>query len=245
MSGYLEQFNNLRPGERRFVVVVGIALFVVMNIFLVVPHFGDLGAAQARYNAAQADINKFNKEISKKSYYEAQIAKLGADAGNIELEDQAVHFDRAYHECAAQNGVIILGSSRVNVKTNEFFIEQEVSINTQSSEQELVNFLYNLGASSSMMRVRAISLRPDQSHMKLSANLTIVASYQKKPSAKAAAITPVKSVAPAAPTIKTAPAVAPAKPAPPFTPGGLPGLPRRTVPPNGSPGLVPPMPRHT
>ena len=32
---------NLRPQERRLVVFVGIVFFVVLNIWLVWPHFGD------------------------------------------------------------------------------------------------------------------------------------------------------------------------------------------------------------
>jgi hypothetical protein len=51
-----------------------------------------------------------------------------------------------------------------------------------------VNFLYALGSSDSMIRVRDLSrLRVDNSGQNLSASVTFVASFQKKPKAAAPA----------------------------------------------------------
>ncbi len=56
------------------------------------------------------------------------------------------------------------------------------------TEKELVEFLYNLGASNSLIRVHGLAVRPDPPRQRLSAEVTLVASYQKaapKPAAPA------------------------------------------------------------
>jgi len=62
-----------------------------------------------------------------------------------------------------------------------------------------VDFLYNLGAGDSLVRVRNLSIRPDQNRQQLAASITLIASYQKNPK-----LTPAPAATPAA-TPKTAP----------------------------------------
>ena len=79
----------------------------------------------------------------------------------------------------------------------------------QSGEKPLVDFLYNLGSGNSLIRVRGLSLRPDPPRQLLAANITLIASYQKKPVARraaspatAAAAAPREAGKPATPTDK-------------------------------------------
>ena len=58
-----------------------------------------------------------------------------------------------------------------------------------------MDFLYGLSAGSSLIRVRSMSLQPDQPRMRLMGNMTLVASYQRQ--------TPLKAVATAAAPGKT------------------------------------------
>jgi hypothetical protein len=44
-----------------------------------------------------------------------------------------------------------------------------------------VDFLYKLGSGASTIRVRDLELQPDPPHQRLSANIRLVASYQKNP----------------------------------------------------------------
>jgi len=53
-------------------------------------------------------------------------------------------------------------------------------------EPQLVDFLYKLGNGSSLIRVRDLSLQPDPPRQKLAADIQLVASYQKNPTASAA-----------------------------------------------------------
>jgi hypothetical protein len=76
-----------------------------------------------------------------------------------------------------------------------------------------VDFLYKLGDGNSLIRVRSLSLRPDAPRQNLGGNITLIASYQKKPSARSA---PAPAPVPAG-TVKTnkPPASAASKPATP------------------------------
>ena len=73
-------------------------------------------------------------------------------------------------------------------KDTNFFDEQIVIVDLTAKEEGFVDFLYALGASDSMIRVRDMSrLRLDNSGQNLSASVTFVASFQKKPKAAAPA----------------------------------------------------------
>ena len=39
---------NLRPQERRILVIVGLIIFIVLNVLLVTPLFGQLAAAEGQ-----------------------------------------------------------------------------------------------------------------------------------------------------------------------------------------------------
>jgi Tfp pilus assembly protein PilO len=88
-------------------------------------------------------------------------------------------------------------------KTNEFFVEQSQNISVTATDEQLVNFLYKLGSGASMIRVRDLELQPDSARTRLNANIQLVASYQKNPSAPARAATPAAVPAGSKPITKT------------------------------------------
>jgi type II secretory pathway component PulM len=186
MKGYLA---NLRPFEKRLVVGVGVVLFIVLNLWFVVPHFSDWGKVQVRMTKARGTVDTFNREIAQKSFYEREIKKLESEGLAVPPEDQAHHFQSAVQSQAAQSAVPIQNSGRINTRTNQFFIEQMQTIQVQCKEQPLVDFLYQLGSGNSLIRVRDLTLRPDPSQQQLSANIKLVASYQKKTATKARPVT--------------------------------------------------------
>ena len=112
----------------------------------------------------------------------------------VELEDQGVNFLRAIQMQSAQSGVQLQTTGRPITRTNDqFFVEQIENINVLAQEPQLVDFLYKLGVSASMIRVRDLSLQPDPPRQKLSADIRLVASYQKNPTASAAKIATAKA----------------------------------------------------
>ena len=70
------------------------------------------------------------------------------------------------------------------------FLSQQVqNINVLATEEQLVDFLYKLGSGSSMIRVRDLTLQPDAPRQHLTADIRLVASYQKNPTPATAAKT--------------------------------------------------------
>lgn len=199
---------NLRPFERRLVVVVGIILFVVVQVWFVWPHFGDYGKLRAREREAERKLAQFNAELAQKDKFAAEVKRLEGEGLAVPPEDQATDLLRAVDTQARQAGVAVQSSARPLTTTNQFFLERSQTITTLSGEDGLVNFLYNLGAGHSLIRVRDLSLRPDQTRMKLTANIKLVASYQKNPP-RAAAPGAAASPAPVPPRAPAAPDASP------------------------------------
>lgn len=187
MNSYLARLN---PSERRFVVGVGLLFFLVINIFWVWPHFSDWGNLRGRLDKARSTLGRYESAIQSKPKTETEIKKLASEGSYVPPEDQSIQFLRTIQAQAAQSGVGFQGSSRAFTSTNQFFLEQAQTITVIAEENQLVDFLYNLGSGNSLIRVREISVRPDPSRQRLNANITLVASYQKStkaPAARAAA----------------------------------------------------------
>jgi len=236
MNGY---WNTLRPMEKRLVVGVGTMVVILLNLWFVVPHFSDLPKVQQRKDKAQVTLEVFRKEIARKSIYEEGIRKLQGQGQDVQLEDMIFHFQNGIQSEAVRTGVQIQNQVKPHSQTNTFFIEQIQSLNLQAKEQQLVEFLFGLGNGPSI-RVRDLTLHADPSHTLLQAGIKLVASYQKKPTAKgAAAPQPTAKSAPAekkSPPLekKTTLRTNPATNQPPaIKPGNAPGpLDKKSTPPN-------------
>jgi len=223
-------WNNLRPLEKRLVVGVAAMLFVILNAWFVVPHFSDWGRVQRRTQQAINTLNLFETTVRQVPALEQQVKRLESEGLAVPQEEQAIHFSTTIQSQAAQTGVAIQSTSRISTRTNQFFVEVSQTIVVQSKEQQLVDFLYNLGSGNSLTRVRDLTLHPDQSHQQLSANVKLVASYQKKSVGRAAAA--------AAPAPAPKPAAAPARPVTPVRESAQP--PAKTTPPPPAKTSVPP-----
>jgi hypothetical protein len=204
-----EFFARLNPMERRFVVGVIVVFFLVGNIVWVWPHFSDWGKTKTRMNTASDKHVLFQQGIAKIPALKRDIDKYQKQGDVVPAEDQAVGFVRLIQKQAAQSRVMILdigGRGRqAGTTNNPFFVEQNQTVRLQSGEKELVDFLYNLGVGNSLIRVKVLSVQPDQSHQQLSSGVTLIASYQRK--------TPVaRGATPAAAPAAKAPAATVPKP---------------------------------
>ncbi|HJO08377.1 MAG TPA: hypothetical protein QGH16_00900, partial [Verrucomicrobiota bacterium] len=74
-------------------------------------------------------------------------------------------------------------TGRMTTKTNEFFLEKSMRIDFSSKESDIVNFLWKLGGSDSMVRVSEMRVRPDKNRYRLDGWMNLTASYQKDPKA--------------------------------------------------------------
>lgn len=189
-------FSRLSPVERFFIAGAIVCLFVVINLVFVFPKFGKLKGIERRDRDAKTKLDLYEKEIAQTDFYRTNITVLEGDGASVPLEDQGVSFLQVIQSEAVKSGVIIQANNRLPESTNQFFKELSQSLTTLSEENQLVDFLYNLGTGSSQTRVRAISIRPDPSRTKLNATITLVASFQKKPPVRTAPA-PAAAVKPA------------------------------------------------
>jgi|GEM_PF-379569 len=236
-------WNHLKPMERRWAVGAGSLVFLMMNYFFIWPHFGELKLNNKRIEVAEATNSFFQAELSKKGEYQRRLTVLQNGGDEVLPEDQAIDFVHFVDSRAVSNGVVITTRGQLNTHTNEFFIEQQLGINAQAYETNLVKFLASLGEGNSMMRVRSMTLHPEQNHFQLSVGVTLVASYQKKVSERRGAGSTGKTVAPVTRVSRPAPATPAAAPA--ATPAPVPTLATppglsRPAPPGGAPQRLQP-----
>ena len=205
---------NLRPNERRLVIIVLIVVFIILNFIFVWPRFGDWGKIKARRTIAEQQIAQFDREIANTKGYQLKMKDLETQGAAVASEEQAMKLSTTVNNQAALSGVQVnkydaVRQTQMSIggKTNQFFEEQGGVITFVAEEKALVDFLYSLGTGGSLIRVRSMVLNPDPPKHKLVGNITLVASYAKK--------APLKSAAPA-PGAKPAPSSSAARPASPF-----------------------------
>src|SRR5258708_300861 len=108
-SSYLD---NLRPGERRLVVVIALVFFIVLNWILVFPHFGDLKRANDRIWEAQRKLKLYETKTNQIPLLEQRIKVLQSEGLDVPAEEQAHNFETAIIGQASQSGVTITSGGR-------------------------------------------------------------------------------------------------------------------------------------
>jgi Tfp pilus assembly protein PilO len=176
-SGY---WSNLRPFEKRVVVGIGVLFFIVLNFLFIIPHFSDLAAVNDRMAEARRKLARYQNEFSQTNTYAARLREFEQENSDVPAEEQMIQFVNKVQTQAVQSGVHLNSGGRINTQTNLFFLEKTQSVGVVAGEQQLVDFLYNLGSGNSQVRVRDLSVHPDPPHQQLNAQITLVASYQKK-----------------------------------------------------------------
>ena len=185
MSSLFDKLN-LRPGERRLVIIVAIVLFIILNAIFVWPHFGDWTKLKNRRDAAIKTKAQYKLEIDKMPENQRKFAELEKAGQTVNSEDQAIKLSSTIYNQAALSGVVInnyseMRQSSVSTKPNQFFDEKGGTATITAEEKSLVEFLYNLGVGGSLIRVRSMTLSTDvPARQKLQGTLTLVASYARK-----------------------------------------------------------------
>jgi hypothetical protein len=210
MSAY---WNNLKSFEKRVVVGFGVLFFIVLNFLFVIPHFSDLSAAHERMAEAQRKLARYENELAQTNAYAAGLREFERENSDVPPEEQSLQFANTIQAQAGQSGVHLGSGSHIITQTNQFFIEKSQSVSAQAGEQQLVDFLYNLGSGNSQIRVRDLSIRPDGPRQQLQAQVKLIASYQKKATVRSApsSATPSSVRTPAPQPAPKKPGTAPAE----------------------------------
>jgi len=221
---------NLRPAEKRLVVAAAVALFIVLNLLFVVNRFGEWGRVEKQIKAAHKRLNDYKVEVDKQPGYKRELDRLQKIGQAIPAEDQALDLSKTVTTQAQLSGVLVQNlvpsvRGTAGARTNIFFEEKSATISLNATEQQLVDFLYLLGSGDSLIRARNMNVSPDPTKMRLNSQMTLVASYQRKPAARSragGASKPAATAVPAAPSPSTgSPFKAPPKPVPPPRPASI------------------------
>lgn len=173
---------NLRPQERRILVVVALIIFVVLNILFVTPLFGKLGAAELALDKSRQTLAKYEGEIAKVSNLERMESRLKSEGGDVLSEE--LQLQRIVNNQAISANVQVSRSnpaSRTQIgRTNQFFEDQALTIDFNSGGKELVDFLVGMASGNSMIHVHDMALRAVAGGTRLGGTILFVATYQKK-----------------------------------------------------------------
>ena len=93
---------NLRPQERRLVVIVGMVIFVLLNMWFVWPYFDDWGTTKGEIERNRTTLQRYNTEIANKTKYEGRLRELettGSEMLGNELELQRIVENQAAARC--------------------------------------------------------------------------------------------------------------------------------------------------
>jgi Tfp pilus assembly protein PilO len=191
MKKYLDQ---LQPNERRLVVAVMVVVVLVLNFMFIWPHFSDWGKLSGRLASARTKLKLYQSATNMIPGLQADVKQFESSGESVASEDLAIDLMRAIQAQAAAAGFGIQNFSRSITHTEDpFFVEQVQNITVLAKEDQLVNFLYKLGSSASMIRVRDLEMQPDPPHQRLNANIRLVASYQKSSGARPAKTSTAKA----------------------------------------------------
>lgn len=183
MSTWLDKLN-LQPQERRAVLGGLVLLALVFNYWFIWPYFSEWTKVNTELEKVEARSATFRKEIARSKEYKARLAELEKKgAGGVLEEEQANRVQATIQTEAFNHSVNItrLSATRGYGPTNAFFNEEVAVVDVVSGEEDLIGFLHALGSGDSMIRVRDMNnLGLDSSQQRLSAKLTLVASFQKK-----------------------------------------------------------------
>ena len=203
---------NLSSGERRLVMFVLVVLMCELA-WMVWGMIPDPGETQKKIATAKTQLNSFENEISKAQLYEGKIRTLEGLGSAVMPIEQEFTMRRTINNLTAANGVRVTRLGRTTTKTNEFFHEKTMRIDFSSKESDVVNFLWKLGGSDSMVRVSDLLIKPDKNRYRLDGWMNLTASYQKDPKATQ----PKPAAAKPATEAKAEPVAAKPKPAKPET----------------------------
>lgn len=173
---------NLRPQERRLVVITGLAIFVVLNIWFVWPFFGEWAVVERKMERSRQTLERYQQEIAREDEYRQRLNQL-RQSGSRMLTSEVEMQNVVNNQAAAAGLQIVNYDSRFRptlTKTNQFFEEQTASLRFSSGGKELVDFLVGIASQDAMIRVREMDLRPDPPQHRLVGTLLLVGNYQKK-----------------------------------------------------------------
>src|SRR5947209_14751703 len=99
---------TLRPQERRLIAFVLIVVFVVLNIWLVWPHFSDWGQIEMRRERALKTLATYQSEQGKTKAYQIKLRELESAGSSVIPEEQELDMVRFVDTQARMSGMMVI-----------------------------------------------------------------------------------------------------------------------------------------
>jgi hypothetical protein len=134
-----------------------------------------------KYVKLSTQLNHWSKEIADSTGFNAKLDKLKGEGASVPPEEQGLDLLRLVTYQANVSG---LNNNGVTTRpstpnTNSFFAENGVNLSFSAEEKSLVEFLFQIGNGNSIVRVAALTIRPDPQNFRLTGSATLIASYRK------------------------------------------------------------------
>jgi hypothetical protein len=107
-----------------------------------------------------------------------RIRVLGAEDPGLPPIDQAHAFSSSIASEAANAGLTLMRTTRVESRTNASLIELRQNLVVEATEPQILEFLRNLAASNSTLRAQSLSLHPTPDRSRLQASIAITGDYR-------------------------------------------------------------------
>ena len=128
---------NLRPFERRLVVIGGVVVFLVVQFLFIWPHFGAVGEFDQRRAKAITTLENYAEEFGQTNKFIQEVRKLEGSTAPVPPEDQSSDFMQAILRQAAASGVAITSQSKPTPRTNDaFFLDLRSTVTTTSTDRK-------------------------------------------------------------------------------------------------------------
>jgi len=188
MSQFLDKLN-LRPQEKRLVVLGSAVLFLVLNLWFVWPHAGDLKRVRSELDRAEGKLASYQQELSRTNEYAARLEELEGQAAEVLPEERSTLLMSQIQAQAAKSGIswgrfqVSDSAGMSDAQAEEFFAEKTVNIGINPTDPaELIDFLLALASGDLVIRVKELDLKPDNTKTKLTGSMRLIANFQKSAS---------------------------------------------------------------
>jgi hypothetical protein len=171
---------NLRPGERRLIVLVAIVTFVVLNFWFVWPHRNDWRQSVAELEASRTLLEEYETTAGELNLTSQKLSSSGAS--NLMADHESVHLLRTIQGLTAEHEVNVNRyepQTESPLGTNGLFVEITLPIQfVNTRDTNLVNFLVAVSEDESLIRVRDFRVQPNRDLSGLAGRMSLVASYR-------------------------------------------------------------------
>ena len=189
MNAFFDRYN-LSAFERRLTVIVGMAIFLVINMMFIWPQFSEGEEIKEKTDKAHQRLRTYRAAIENGKALKTRLTELERAGSDVLPAERANQLVTIIQTTAAQTKLpapsVVSARMALSDPSKEQFFEQiGYSVSTTTDSDPLIAFLIAIGSNDDVIRVRDLDLKPETNKRnRLQCKMTLVANYKKQPSEK-------------------------------------------------------------